>query len=48
MIQSVIIVALALIVGATFPGGVAGVAVLIAVSALLGASVRRRCRTGSR
>jgi ABC-2 type transport system permease protein len=35
--QSLIIVALALIVGATFPGGVAGVAALFAVSALLGA-----------
>ena len=38
VIQSGIIVALALIVGATFPGGVAGVAVLFAVSALLGAA----------
>jgi ABC-2 type transport system permease protein len=37
VIQSVIIVALALIVGASFPGGVAGVAALFAVSALLGA-----------
>ena len=38
VIQSVIIVALALIVGASFPGGVAGVAALFAVSALLGAT----------
>jgi ABC-2 type transport system permease protein len=38
VIQSVIIVLLALIVGASFPGGVAGVAVLFAVSALLGAT----------
>jgi ABC-2 type transport system permease protein len=37
MIQSLIIVVLALIVGASFPGGVGGVAVLFAVSALLGA-----------
>jgi ABC-2 type transport system permease protein len=36
IIQSLIIVALALIVGASFPGGVAGVAALFAVSALLG------------
>jgi ABC-2 type transport system permease protein len=38
VIQSLIIVALALIDGASFPGGVAGVAVLFAVSALLGAA----------
>jgi ABC-2 type transport system permease protein len=38
VIQSVIIVALALIDGATFPGGVGGVAALFAVSALLGAT----------
>jgi ABC-2 type transport system permease protein len=38
VIQSVIIVLLALIVGATFPGGVGGVVVLFAVSALLGAT----------
>jgi ABC-2 type transport system permease protein len=38
VIQSLIIVALALIVGASFPGGVGGVAVLIGVSALLGAT----------
>jgi ABC-2 type transport system permease protein len=38
VIQSLIIVALALIVGASFPGGVGGVAVLFAVSALLGAT----------
>jgi ABC-2 type transport system permease protein len=38
VIQSVIIVALALLVGASFPGGVAGVAVLFLVSALLGAT----------
>ncbi len=37
VIQSIIIVALALIVGASFPGGVGGVAVLLVVSALLGA-----------
>jgi ABC-2 type transport system permease protein len=37
VIQSLIIVALALIVGATFPGGVAGVVALFVVSALLGA-----------
>jgi ABC-2 type transport system permease protein len=36
VIQSLIIVGLALAVGASFPGGVAGVVVLIAVSALLG------------
>jgi ABC-2 type transport system permease protein len=36
LIQSVIIVGLALLVGATFPGGVGGIAVLLAVSALLG------------
>jgi ABC-2 type transport system permease protein len=38
VIQSAIIVALALIVGASFPGGPAGVAALFAVSALLGAA----------
>jgi ABC-2 type transport system permease protein len=38
VIQSLIIVALALIVGASFPGGVAGVAALFVVSALLGAT----------
>lgn len=38
VIQSLIIVALALIVGASFPGGVPGVAALFAVSALLGAT----------
>jgi ABC-2 type transport system permease protein len=38
VIQSLIIVALALIVGASFPGGVAGVAALFIVSALLGAT----------
>jgi ABC-2 type transport system permease protein len=37
VIQSLIIVVLALIVGASFPGGVGGVVVLFAVSALLGA-----------
>jgi ABC-2 type transport system permease protein len=37
-IQSLIIVVLALIVGASFPGGVAGVAALFGVSALLGAT----------
>ena len=37
VIQSIIIVALALVVGASFPGGVGGVAVLLVVSALLGA-----------
>jgi ABC-2 type transport system permease protein len=38
VIQSLIIVGLALLVGASFPGGVGGVAVLFAVSALLGAT----------
>jgi ABC-2 type transport system permease protein len=38
VIQSLIIVALALIVGASFPGGVAGVAALFVLSALLGAT----------
>jgi ABC-2 type transport system permease protein len=38
VIQSLIIVGLALIVGASFPGGPAGVAALFAVSALLGAT----------
>jgi ABC-2 type transport system permease protein len=38
VIQSLIIVVVALIVGASFPGGVGGVAVLFAVSALLGAT----------
>ena len=38
VIQSMIIVVLALIVGASFPGGVAGVAALFVVSALLGAT----------
>jgi ABC-2 type transport system permease protein len=38
LIQSVIIVALALIVGASFGGGVGGVVALIAVAALLGAT----------
>jgi ABC-2 type transport system permease protein len=37
VIQSLVIVALALIVGASFPGGPGGVAALFAVSALLGA-----------
>jgi ABC-2 type transport system permease protein len=37
VVQSLIIVALALLVGASFPGGVGGVVVLFAVSALLGA-----------
>jgi ABC-2 type transport system permease protein len=37
VVQSLIIVALALIVGASFPGGVGGVVVLFVVSALLGA-----------
>lgn len=37
VIQSVIVVALSLAVGARFPGGVAGVAVLVAVAGLLGA-----------
>jgi ABC-2 type transport system permease protein len=39
VIQSVIIVSLGLLVGATFPGGVPGVLVLIVVSVLLGASL---------
>ena len=38
VLQSVIIVLLALVVGASFPGGAAGVAALFAVSALLGAT----------
>ena len=38
VIQSVIMVGLALAVGASFPGGVVGVAVLILVAALLGAA----------
>lgn len=38
VIQSLIIVVIALLAGATFPGGVAGVAVLFAVAALLGAT----------
>jgi ABC-2 type transport system permease protein len=38
LIQSVIIVALALIVGASFAGGVAGVVAMVLVSALLGAA----------
>ena len=38
VIQSLIIVGLALIVGASFPGGVGGVAALFVVSALLGAA----------
>lgn len=37
-IQSVIIVVLALIVGATFPGGAGGVVVLIVIASLLGAT----------
>ena len=38
VIQSMIIVVLALIVGASFPGGVVGLVVLVVVSALLGAT----------
>lgn len=38
VVQSLIIIALALIDGATFPGGVGGVVVLIALAALLGAA----------
>ena len=38
LIQSVIIIVLAWIVGARFPNGLAGIVVLIAVAALLGAS----------
>jgi ABC-2 type transport system permease protein len=38
VIQSLIIVAIALLAGASFPGGLGGVAVLIGVSALLGAT----------
>jgi len=38
VIQSLLIVGLALIVGASFPGGPGGVAVLLLVSALLGAT----------
>ncbi|HEY6398258.1 MAG TPA: ABC transporter permease, partial [Solirubrobacteraceae bacterium] len=36
LIQSMIIVLLAVLVGATFPGGVVGIAVLLAVAAILG------------
>jgi ABC-2 type transport system permease protein len=39
VIQSVIMVAIALAVGATFPGGVPGVAVLILLAALLGSAL---------
>ncbi len=39
VIQSLIVVALGLLVGATFPGGVRGVLVLVAVSVLLGAAL---------
>jgi ABC-2 type transport system permease protein len=39
VIQSVIIVALGLLIGASFPGGVLGVLVLIVVSVLLGACI---------
>jgi ABC-2 type transport system permease protein len=39
VIQSVIMVAIALAVGATFPGGVLGVAVLILLAALLGSAL---------
>jgi ABC-2 type transport system permease protein len=38
-IQSLIVVALGLLVGATFPGGVRGVLVLVGVSVLLGAAL---------
>jgi ABC-2 type transport system permease protein len=38
VIQSVIIVGLALLVGATFPGGVAGVVVMLIEAAILGAA----------
>jgi ABC-2 type transport system permease protein len=38
LIQSLVIVALALLVGATFPGGAGGVAVMLLVSAILGAA----------
>src|SRR5205085_8743178 len=38
LVQSALIVALALIVGASFPGGVGGVAILFGISALLGAT----------
>jgi ABC-2 type transport system permease protein len=39
VIQSLIIVGLGLVVGASFPGGVVGVLVLVVVSVLLGASL---------
>jgi len=39
LIQSLIVIGLGLLVGAHFPGGVAGLAVLIACSALLGGSL---------
>jgi ABC-2 type transport system permease protein len=38
VVQSVVMVGLALAVGASFPGGVAGVAVLVLVAALLGSA----------
>ena len=48
VIQSVIIVGLALVAGATFPGGIEGVLVLIVLAILIGAIVRRALATGSR
>jgi ABC-2 type transport system permease protein len=39
LIQSLIVIVLGLLVGASFPGGLAGLGVLVACSALLGASL---------
>jgi ABC-2 type transport system permease protein len=39
VIQAIIVVVLALVVGASFPGGVGGVAILIGCSVLLGAAI---------
>jgi ABC-2 type transport system permease protein len=39
LIQSAIVIVLGLLVGARFPGGLAGLAVLVVCSALLGASL---------
>jgi ABC-2 type transport system permease protein len=39
LIQSLIVIVLGLLVGARFPGGLAGLGVLVACSALLGASL---------
>jgi ABC-2 type transport system permease protein len=39
VIQSLIVITLGLLAGASFPGGVTGLAVLVVASALLGASL---------